>query len=144
MMRPPYLILIVVILYASIPVVAAGDLSIDEMVVTYGTTGITLKITYGLSGLDKFYMIFIGADSVKEKLQNLFSGFDDIEFIAINDTVAVIRLNNCISFVNSSYVFTGYNLGENVGNITLKFPNGLSIDYTDTDRIPPATFRLGY
>lgn len=120
--------------------VLAG-IEIKHLDVSYGVDKVTVKMEYALDGIEKLYMVLIGGDSIKDKILEIFSG-EDVRIESINETQAVIEINNCVEFNGVRYVFHGIEIPGTVDTITLRFPSGLVISYSEAEGIPSATYRI--
>ncbi len=116
-----------------------GGIEINHVDVNYGLNSVTVSMDYTLDGIEKLYMMFIGGDSIKDRIADMFSG-ENIEIKSINDTRAVVEIHNCVEFNGEKYIFHGIDLPGIINSITLRFPSGLEIGYEDARGIPQAIY----
>ncbi len=100
---------------------AFAGIEIKHMDVDYGLNSVTIRMEYTLDGIEKLYMVFIGGDSLKDRITEMFSG-ENIEIKSINDTQAIVELYNCVEFNGEKYIFHGIDLPGIIDSITLRFP----------------------
>ncbi len=107
-------------------------LTITSMNVHYGYTNVTVTINYELNDVQKLGVFLFGADQIKDDVLKLINGTSfEIERVDIDQTVLKFNMTDRGDYV----YFEGVKLNEDV-DMTITFPNNVTIFLNDTNEIP--------
>ncbi len=107
-------------------------LAVTSMNVHYGYSNVTVTINYELNGIQKLGVFLFGANQIKDEITKLINGTNfEIEKVDINQAVLKFNTTNCGNYV----YFKGVKLNQRV-NMTLTFPNNVTLFLNNSDEIP--------
>ena len=107
-------------------------LTITSMNVHYGYSNVTVTINYELNDIQKLGVFLFGANQIKDEVLKLINGTNfEIEKVDANQAVLKFNTTDCGNYV----YFSGVKLNQKV-NMTLTFPNNVTLFLNDTDEIP--------
>ncbi len=107
-------------------------LTITSMNVHYGYSNVTVTINYTLNDIQKLGVFLFGANKIKEEITKLINGTGfEVERVDMNRAVLKFNTTDCGGYV----YFEGVRLNRRV-NMTLYFPDNVTLYINDTDEIP--------
>lgn len=107
-------------------------LTITSMNVHYGYTNVTVTINYELNDVQKLGVFLFGANQIKDEILKLINGTSfEIEKVGLDQAVLKFNMTDCGNYV----YFEGVKLNRNV-DMTVTFPNNVTIFLNDTNEIP--------
>ncbi|MCD5409235.1 MAG: hypothetical protein LRZ87_00475 [Methanocellales archaeon] len=105
---------------------------------TFDGEGANITVEYRIDGLfAKLYLLLIGPDAARQKLEDVFADFSDIEITDISWNKANITANDVITYDDGIYHIHAFNLGQNVDKLHIIFPNGYEIRLEDVNATRP-------
>ena len=109
---------------------------VNNLTITLYDTGANATLDYELDVFTKFYFFVFGGGAIEAELKSILMGFDDITTKEISEEKAVFYINDITRFEDGFNVLDSRKLNQEVGNLTVEFPDGTEMRYRDIKRIP--------